>query len=127
MIFDDKMKSRLGIMCLIPAVCFLICLVYYISLLISPREADRIGSVVVNVTDRNYTTLFVMIAIAAISEAPVFIYCLIILAKMKNMNSERKIMWVLFLSLMAPIASAIFWLFLIKNADYRTPVYPDFD
>ena len=127
MIIDEKMKSRLGIMCLIPALCFLICLVYYLSLLLSPTAADKFAPVAVGITNRNYSTMFFMLAVAAISEAPVFIYCLIILAKIKSMNSEMKIMWVVFLSLMAPIASALFWLLLIKSAPDRIPVYPDYD
>jgi hypothetical protein len=125
-VFDDKMKSRMGIVCMIPVLCFLICLVYYLSIVVTGTGGQE-HYTIVDVTHRNYDTLFVMLAISSVITAPVFIYCLMILARLRHMNSENKLIWIIFLSTFAPIASALFWLFLVRNAPKYMPVYPDYD
>jgi len=122
--FDDKRKTRLGIMCFTPILCFLACFVYYI-ILISSR--GNIPAADVGVLSRNYDTLFIMLASSAIITAPIFIYCLVLLAKMKTLNGATKLEWIIFLSVMAPIASAFFWVFLIKGAPRFTPMHPNIE
>ena len=66
-----------------------------------------------------------MLASSSIITAPVFIYCLVIMARMKNLNSAVKLQWIIFLSILAPVASALFWIFMIKDAPKYTAIHPD--
>ncbi len=125
MILDDKAKTRMGIICFIPVLCFFLCFIYYLVLILPLTQGHQAPASIVGVTSRNYDTMFFLLAASAIITAPVFIHCLVVLARMKTLNSAHKLMWFIFLSVMAPIASALFWLFLIKDAPKYTPIYPD--
>src|SRR6185437_12115538 len=114
MIFDEKAKSRIGIICFIPIVAFFICFVYYVMLLLPLADGHHVAGAVVGITSNNYDTMFVLLAAAAIITAPIFIYCLVLLARFKHMNSADKLMWIVFLSVLAPVASALFWIFIVK-------------
>ncbi len=125
MILDDKAKTRMGIMCFVPIACFLVCLIYYAILLLPLMDGHHEPGSIVGITSRNYDTLLILLSASAIITTPVFIYCLVILARMKNINSEQKLLWVIFLCIIAPVASALFWLFHIKNAAKYIPIHPD--
>ena len=125
MILDEKAKTRIGIICFIPVVCFLVCFIYYLILLLPLTEGHHAPASIVGITSTNYSTLLILLASSAIITAPVFIYCLVLLARIKTLNSEHKLLWFIFLCIMAPIASALFWLFHIKDAATHTPIYPD--
>jgi len=125
MILDEKAKTRIGIICFTPVVCFAICLIYYAILLLPLSEGHHAPASIVGITSANYSTMLILLAASAIITAPVFIYCLVLLARMKTMNAEHKLLWFIFLCVMAPIASALFWLFHIKHAQKYTPIYPD--
>ncbi len=125
MVLDTKTKNRMGIICFIPVICFFVCLVYYLSLIIPQTGAGFPAYSLEMITSQNYNSLFLMLATSAIITAPVFIYCLVILARMKHMNSAIKLEWIIFLSVMAPIASALFWLFIIKDAPRYVGIHPD--
>lgn len=124
MIFDHKTKTRLGVMCFTPVACFFICFVYYL-LLIVPLPAARMAAADVGVLSAHYDTLFIMLAASAIITAPIFIYCLVILARLRSLNSAQKLEWIIFLSVLAPIASMFFWVFLIRGVSKYQPIYPD--
>ena len=125
MVFDEKAKTRFGIMCFTPVVCFLICFLYYLILIIPLVQGPHAPASDVGILSRNYDTLFVMLAASAIITAPIFIYCLVILARIKTLNAAVKLEWIIFLSVLAPIASAFFWVFLIKEAPKYVKVHPD--
>lgn len=125
MVFDEKAKKRMGVICFIPVVCFVLCFVYYLILILPVAGAGHDPESVVGITSRNYGFLFLILAASAIITAPVFIYCLVILARLKNLNSAQKLMWIIFLSVMAPIASALFWMFLIKDSPKYVGIHPD--
>lgn len=125
MIFDEKTKTRMGILCFTPVVCFLICFLYYMILILPLTEGYHEPSSMIGIISRNYDTLFIMLATSAIITAPIFIYCLVILARLKKLNAAMKLQWILFLSVLAPIASALFWIFLIKDSRKYQPIYPD--
>ncbi len=122
--FDDRRKTRLGFLCFTPILCFLACFVYYI-ILVSSRA--NIPAADVGVLSQNYDTLFIMLASSAIITAPIFIYCLVLLTRMKTLNGATKLEWIIFLSVMAPVASAFFWLFLIKGAPRFIPSHPSIE
>lgn len=124
MIFDDKAKSKIGIICFIPILAFLICLGYYISLLV-PLSAPHEPGAVVGITSENYDTMLALLAGAAIITAPIFIYCIVLIARFKTMNAADKLVWIIFLSILSPIASALFWVFLIRNSPKYVATYPD--
>ena len=125
MILDDKAKARIGIICFIPIACFLGCLIYYVTLLMPLTIGHHAPASIVGITHIHYDTMFFLLAASAIFTAPVFIYCLVLLARLKTMNSEHKLLWFMFLCVMAPIASALFWLFHIKDAQKYTPIHTD--
>lgn len=115
----------MGIICFIPVICFLIFGVYYFMLILSGSGGDHLPSSVVGITSDNYNTLFLMLAVSALITAPVFIYCIVVLARLKTLNAAHKVMWIIFLSVLAPIASALFWLLVVKDIRRYTPVHPD--
>lgn len=125
MILDEKAKTRIGIICFIPVICFSICFIYYSILILPLIEGHHQPGSIVGIISRNYDTLFVLLATSAIITAPVFIYSLVLLARLRNMTSGDKLLWFVFLCVLAPIASALFWLFHIKHARKYTPIYPD--
>jgi len=125
MVFDEKTKTRLGVLCFTPVVCFAICFIYYLILILPVALVHHAPASDVGILSRNYDTLFVMLATSAIITAPIFIYCLVILARIKTLNSAVKLEWILFLSVLAPIASAFFWVFLIKDAPKFVRIHHD--
>jgi len=125
MVLDDKFKTRMKVICFIPAICFLISFVYLIILILPSTTGGLAPKSGAGIVSRNYDTLFALFAASAIITAPVFIYCLVIIARLKTMNSATKMKWILLLSIMAPIASVFFWIHHIKDAPKYMPVYPD--
>jgi len=125
MVFDEKAKNRIGILCFIPIIAFFACFVYYLVLLLPLADGNHVPGAVVGITSRNYDTMFLMLATAAIITAPIFIYCLVLLARFKHMNAAEKLKWIVFLSVLAPIASALFWLLIIRNVPKYVPIHPD--
>ena len=126
MVLDEKEKRRIGMICFIPLFCFIICFIYYLILLIPLTQGHPAPSTAVSVIVQNYNTLFFMLAASAIITAPIFIYCLVLLARMKHMNGASKVIWIVFLSACAPIASVLFWYFIIKKEHHKyIPMHPD--
>jgi hypothetical protein len=125
MVFDDREKRRTGIICFIPAICFFVCFIYYLILILPLAQGHHEPGSIVGITNSNYTTLFLMLASSAIITAPIFIYCLVLLARMKHLNSAHKLMWIIFLSTLAPIASALFWIFLLRKLPTYVGIHPD--
>jgi hypothetical protein len=125
MIFDGSAKSRIGLICFIPVLCFLGCFLYFLSVILPLTHGHPEPGAVVGLTRANYDTLFFMLATAAIITAPVFIYCIVLLARFKHLNSATKLMWIVFLSVIAPIASMFFWIFMIKDAPKYVPTHRD--
>ena len=125
MILDDKAKTRMGIICFIPVACFAICFLYYLMLILPLAQGHPSVNSIVGIMHNHYDTLFFLLAASCIITAPVFIYCLVVLARMKTVTSGNKLLWFVFLCVLAPIASALFWTFHIKDASKYTPIYPD--
>ncbi len=125
MVLDEKAKNRIGIICFVPIVAFAICFVYYMILLLPMTDGHNVPAAMVGITHNNYDVLLVMLAIAATITAPIFIYCLVLLARFRHLNAADKLMWIVFLSVLAPVASALFWLLMIRKAPKYLPTYPD--
>jgi len=124
-IMNDKEKRRMGVICALPAFLFAICLAYYIVLL-SPiaRTPHPIYSAE-GITSHHYDTIFAMLAVYACVGAVVLIYCLVHLAKIKVLNTQRKMIWLLLLATFMPVSPIMFWVFQIRKEPKNVPVYPD--
>ena len=81
----------MAFICFLPVVCFLLCFLYYLALIIPLASGHPAPGSIVGITSRNYDTLLLMLATAATITAPVFIYCLIIIARLKTMNAPTKL------------------------------------
>ncbi len=125
MVFDEKMKTRMGFICFLPVLCFAASFIYFAILLLPLTHGHPAVSSAVGITSRNYDTLLIMLAASCIITAPVFIYCLVLLARMKHMNAASKLLWMVFLCVMAPIASALFWIFHVKDMPKFVGIHPD--
>lgn len=125
MVLDEKEKRRIGIICFIPVLCFGLAFIYWLITILPLTQGHQVPNSIVGLTSRNYDTFLAILATAAIITAPVFIYCLVLLARMKNLNEFQKLGWIIFLSVIAPIASAFFWTMLIKDAPRHIGVHPD--
>jgi hypothetical protein len=124
MVFDDKQKRRIGLICSIPAIAFFIAFIYYSVIMWPLTQGHHVIYSGEGIISSHYNTLFLFLASAAVITAPVFIYCLVILARLKNLNPPNKMKWIVLLSIMAPVASFLFWFFLIKNEPKYVPIYP---
>ena len=127
MILDDRAKTRLGLICFLPVLCFGICFLYFLMLVMPLTHGHPVPGSINTITINNYNTLFTMLASSAIITAPVFIYCLVLLTRLKTVNASHKLLWFIFLCVMAPIASAVFWMTHIRNAEKYVPVHGDIE
>lgn len=124
MVFDAKAKTRLGLLCALPPLTLLGCVLYYLYL-ISPTFTHAVEpSTAVAYTKINYDTMLIVVAIHAVIAAAVLIYNIVILARLKNINSAVKLMWLIILCAFAPVSSIFFWFFLIKNEPKYVPIHP---
>ena len=127
MIFDNRMKTKLGYLCALPRVSFLVCLVYYLTLLSPLRHGGFDPTAASGITSHNYDTLFIMLAIAGIIGAAVLIYCIVILARLKHLNEQTKVIWLLLLAAFVPVSIVFFWALVLNKEPKYVPVYPDID
>lgn len=124
MVFDEQAKRRIGIINFLPAIAFLSALIYYLFLL-SPTFGRHEPGAASGITVENYGTLFAMLAVAGILSAGILIYNLVLLAKVKNMNAQDKIIWILLLATFVPIAFILFWAFVVRKEPKYVGTYPD--
>lgn len=125
LVFDESAKKKIGWICFAPAIAFLICFVYYVILLLPLTSGHVQPSQVVDITSRNYETLFAMLAISAIIATAVLIYCIVLVARVRNMHAQAKLMWILILCTFVPITTILFWSFVIRREPKYVSTYPD--
>jgi hypothetical protein len=127
MIFSDREKKWLMFLCFLPAVLLAADTVYYL-IAVSPVFSDNSepGSIM-NYTLRIYDIMLVLMSIYAITGAAVLIYLLVVLARLKNMNTSRKLIWLLILCTFVPASFIAFWALVINREPYYVPVYPAID
>jgi len=125
LVFDDKAKKRIGMICFTPIICFLLTLLYYIFLLLPMADGHTLPGQVVGITNQNYDTILVLLAISAIIATCVLIYCIVLVAKVKNMSSHDKLKWILILCIFVPITTIVFWAVIIRNEPKFVHTYPD--
>lgn len=114
-VIDEKVKRRIGILCVIPAVSFFISLVYYLVLLLPLTHGHPPPKSVVSITFNNYTVLFTMLAISAIISAGVLTFCVVHLVRREDINNPTKMTWILLLVTFVPESFILFWYFIVKR------------
>ncbi len=124
MVVDKQMKRRIGLICFVPSVAFLVCLVYYIILLLPLAHGHHALYSGEGITITHYTTISVLLALAFIISASVLIFCITYLVKIKNINTPTKMIWILVLMAM-PVSFILFWYFLVRHEPRQVPVYPN--
>lgn len=125
MVFDEKEKRKIGMLALLPNICFFLTLVYYLVLIMPLTRGYVIPASIVQLTHANYTTLFFMLAISGVVSACVLIYELVILARVKNMNGSAKALWIVFMATFVPISLLAFWYFVIRKEPKYVGTHPD--
>jgi hypothetical protein len=123
MVVDKKLKRRMGVICFLPSVAFLISLIYYIILLLPLTHGHHALYSGEGITITHYTTIFILLALSSIISASVLIYCITYLVKIKNINRPTKMVWILLL-LAVPVSFILFWYFLVMHEPRQVPVYP---
>ncbi len=127
MIFDGKMKNKLGMMFFLPGTLLFIIFIYYLFML-SPLTRGPIepGSIM-TYTLRYYNVMLVMLSIFGVISAGILIYALVVLTRLKNLTSGVKILWVLLLSVAVPVSLILFWIFVINKEPKYVAIYPNID
>ncbi|MDR3680101.1 MAG: hypothetical protein P4L41_09055 [Flavipsychrobacter sp.] len=129
LVMDEKTKNNMGILSFLPIISFAGCFVYYLVILMPVLSAGGFNDhFALNMhTITHYSTMFILLAISAVIGAIVFIYFLVHIARIKNMNSATKLEWILFMSVMVPVALPLFWYFEIRQEPIILDVYPTMD
>jgi hypothetical protein len=125
MVLDDKAKKNIGMICFIPIVMFTLIFIYYLALLIPAMGGNVEPGAAVGITAENYNKLFLMLAVAGTISAGVLIYCIVLLARLKNISAGVKLLWLIILSTFVPVACPFFWYLVIKKEPKYVPIYPD--
>jgi hypothetical protein len=114
----------------LPLICYGIWMIIYIIVLNLPSSKEFAESVPGQTVMQgnmmlHYPILFLGLALASIVTATILIYFIIHIARVKDMNPEAKIMWIVFMTFAAPLAIAAFWYFELRNEPKYIDVYPD--
>ncbi|MCW3123438.1 MAG: hypothetical protein JWQ38_2930 [Flavipsychrobacter sp.] len=115
----------MGVICALPAFLFFICVVYYLFLLLPIARSPHPIYSIEGITSHHYDTLFIMLAVYACAGAAVLIYCMVHLLKIKTLNTQTKMLWVLVLVTFMPLSPVLFWIFQVKKEPRKMPVYTD--
>ena len=124
MIIDEKYKRKMLVVCYMPAVVFLIPLVYYLVLLSPLLHGHPQPESAVGITSSHYDTLFMLLAAASTISAAVLLYCVVHLVKIRTLNTAQKMIWMVLL-LIVPISFIIFWHVQINREPRDMPINPD--
>ena len=129
LIMDDRTKKNMGILSFLPIISFAISFVYYLVILMPVLGRNEFNDhIALNMhTIMHYSTMFTLLAISGIIGAIVFIYFLVHIARIKNMNSATKLEWILFMSVLVPVALPLFWYFEIRQEPITLEVYHSMD
>jgi hypothetical protein len=129
MLMDNKTKNNMGLLSFLPISCFIACFVYYLIILMPVLGRNEFSDhIALNMqTVAHYSTMFTMLAISAVVSAFIFIYFLVHIARIKNMNSATKLEWILFMSVLVPVALPLFWYFEIRREPISMEIYHTMD
>ncbi len=123
---DPARKRRLGIIAFLPLVAVLAAVVNHL-LVLSPivRAADMQDQIaVVTRTSEYFTRVAIFYAIAGFVVLSVLIYDIIHVARLKNLGTDYKFFWSVFLTMFSPISFIVFWYFKIRREPRELNMYP---
>jgi len=124
LVVNEHLKRKMAIICFLPAVVFLIPIVYYTTLLLPLTQGYHVAKSIVAITSQHYNTMFLLLAIASSVSAAVLLYCIVYIVRIKEMTTGRKMEWVLLL-LAVPVSFIFFWLLEIRKESGNMPIYTD--
>jgi hypothetical protein len=74
-------------------------------------------------TIQNYGSVFAGVVLATIVTATILIYFIVHLARLRDMEAQEKIGWIVFMTFLAPIAFIVFWYAELRNEPDNIRVY----
>lgn len=66
-----------------------------------------------------------MFSLCFILHTSILLYIIIHLAKLKTMNAESKILWIVFVTFLLPVSAIIFWYVELNKEANNIEVYSD--
>lgn len=127
MVFDDKEKKRLMMISFLPGILLVIDVIYYLIAISPVFRGFHEPGLVMNYTLHYYDTMLLLLGIYAVVAAVVLIYMLVLLTRLKNLNSGQKLIWLLILCAFVPASFVAFWAFVINKEPYYVPIHPSID
>ncbi len=115
MFYSDKRIRNLGILAFAPLFLFTLWLLFYFVILSPYIGQEENAFPVASATARNYTPLFILLAINFTVAFIAFLYFLMNMWTRKGVDTGRKITWVIFLAVFNIFAFPIYWVMHIKN------------
>ena len=125
LVFDDSAKKKIGMICFAPAIAFFITLVYYIAILVPAGYSLLQPGALVGVTRQYYDTMLIMIAASALIATYSLIYCIVLIARVRNMSSFEKLLWIVELCIFVPVTVIIFWAAVVRKEPKYVSSYVD--
>ena len=122
---ENTTKKYGKALCFTPVVCYLLWVAYclYINrhLMVPNHLSDHVG--MVTNTIQNYGSVFAGVVLATIVTATILIYFIVHLARLRDMEAQEKIGWIVFMTFLAPIAFIVFWYAELRNEPDNIRVY----
>ncbi len=117
MSYSNKKITNLGILAFAPLFLTTLWLIFYFIILKDVIGVDTNGSAAAGATAQNYTPLLIMLGINFTIAFIAFLYFLMDMWTRENVDTGKKIVWVIFLAVFSIFAFPIYWVMHIKNYD----------
>jgi hypothetical protein len=119
-IMNSRVKNTMGVISFLPILAYIGWLIQFIYLHnIYPDVQTS------TILYENYSSTLLFFTLCFILTSSVLVYFVVHLARTKLMNPGSKLVWIIFMTFMAPIAFIAFWYTEIRNEPERLPIYPD--
>lgn len=114
MYMDKNRKNTLGVVSIIPLLLLIFTLIYEDSILDGLFSTGYHHEANAVVSD-NYNSLALLYGIVAALAIILLLYFIVHVARLKQMKSGRKILWISALTLLLPVSFPLFWYFVINK------------
>ena len=115
MSYSNKKITNLGILAFAPLFLTTLWLIFYFIILKDVIGVDTNGSAAAGATAQSYTPLLIMLGINFTIAFIAFLYFLMDMWTRENVDTGKKIVWVIFLAVFSIFAFPIYWVMHIKN------------
>jgi len=126
---DNNTKRNIGIASFLPLVAWSITFAYVLILnrpLVDHRMMQDHELLVRNIS-AHFGSIAIFLGITVLITAGLIYYYAIHLAKLKNMNTPTKMVWVIFMIVFGALAFPALWFFEIRNESKDTPMFPSLE